>query len=127
MKRLFLVTAAIFLILAFVSGCTFGSYSLRNSSEKSGRDHWQIRYEKFNGFKQRNIKLSGECEHTFSVEIVTNSGALGLVIKDGNGTSIYDGEELPSSAFSVKADSSGKYTIRVNADNHSGGFNIKWE
>ena len=127
MKRLLVIVVAILLIIGCISGCTYGSYIFIKSYETSGSNSWQISYEKFNGFKQRNIKLSDEDGLTFNVEIETNSGVFGLVIVDSDGTSIYSGDDLPTSSFSVKADSAGKYTIRVNTDNHSGSFNITWE
>lgn len=127
MKRFFLAIIVILMIL-FVSGCSnIGSYSFINSQEKSDKNYWSASYDKFNGYKQRGITLTGEGEHTFIVEIVTNSGALGLSIKNKEGTSFYSGKEMPSSSFEVTVDNEGEYVIRFDADKHSGSFDIKWE
>lgn len=121
MKKVVSIIAIMIMVLSCLSGCLF------MSSEIKTFDYWKISYEKFNGSKDRTIKLSGEGEHTFTIDIVTNSGILGLSIKDKDGTSIYDGEELPTSSFEVKADGAGKYTIRFEGEEHNGSFEVKWE
>lgn len=127
MKRFTLAAMIVFVIL-LVSGCSsVGSYSFIKSHENSDDNYWNVSYEKFNGYKQREITLAGEGEHTFTIEIETNSGALSLSIKDAEGTSFYNGNEMPSSSFLVIVDKEGKYVIRLDADNHAGSFDIKWE
>lgn len=127
MKRLVFASMMVFVIL-LVSGCSnVGSYSFINSQEKSENNSWSASYDKFNGYKQREITLTGEDEHTFIVEVVTNSGTIGLSIKDKDGKSFYTGKEMPSSSFEVIVDKEGTYIIRLDVDNHSGGFDIKWE
>jgi hypothetical protein len=118
---------AIVLIVICFAGCTTGGYSVLIMDENSGADHWDATYEKFNGYKQREITMSDEGSHAFTVEIVTNSGDLRLKIEDSEGNELYTGHEFPSSPFEVTADEGGKYTIRLDADSHSGSFNITWE
>lgn len=129
MKKRLTIIAAMLLVLAGVSGCTKGSYTFIYSNENSGTDFWNVSYGKFNGYKEREITISAEGKHVFTVDIVTNSGKLSLSIKDSNGTSLYRGNDMPSSSssFTVAGDGEGKYVIRFDADNHSGSFNIKWE
>ncbi len=121
MKKVISAIAAMAIILSCLSGCLFMSYETKTG------DYWKISYQKFNGSRDCTIKLSGEGEHTFTIDIVTNSGTLGLSIEDENGTSIYDSDELSTSSFEVKADGAGKYTIRFEAEDHSGSFEVKWE
>ncbi len=124
MKKIF----ALILIVICLGGCaSFGSSAVLVMDEDSGDDYWKASYVKFNGYKERYISVSGEGEHTFSVEIVTDSGELGLTIEDGEGEECYTGNELPSTSFTVGVDSPGKYTLRVDADDHTGSFNVKWE
>ncbi len=125
MKKFISVIIAILIIVLCVSGCTNGGYSTIKSVEKGTSKYWQMSYEKFNGNKKYTLKSSEDGEHTFNIEIITNSGTLGLTIKDEDGTSIYNGNELPSSSFEVKANGKGKYTIEAKANNHNGSFNIK--
>lgn len=128
MKKILLPVIAMVLLVFCVSGCTSGNSSLLiKSIEKSGNGYWQISYEKFDGSQERVVAMSGTGEHTFSIDIVTNSGTLGLSIKDQDGTSLYSGKELPSSSFAVIVDGEGEYTIRFDAVSHSGSFDVKWE
>ena len=121
MKNFLLVM--VLLMFLSVSGC---SSNFSNYEENSGNDSWDATYEKFDGHRQREITISDESEFTFTVEIVTNSGTLGLSIKSEDGVLLYSGKDIPSSSFEVKADSGGKYIIRFDADNHNGSFDIKW-
>ncbi len=121
MKKVVSTIAVIAVVLSFLSGCLF------MSSEIKTLDYWKISYKKFNGSKERKVKISGEGEHTFTVDIVTESGTLGLSIEDENGTSIYDNDELSTSSFEVKADGAGKYKIQFEGKDHSGSFEVKWE
>ncbi len=124
MKRFF----ALLLIAVCLAGCTAKSgYSALVMDEDSGDNYWEASYEKFDGYKERYISISGEGAHTFSVEIVTESGGLGLTIKDSEGEECYTGNDLQSASFTVGVDSPGKYTLRVDADNHTGSFNVEWE
>lgn len=127
MKKTFLTSIITLIAVLCILGCTTGSYTFINSNENSESEFWNASYDKFNGYKQREITISGEGDHAFTVEIVTNSGKLGLSIEDDDGKSLYNGNELPSSSFEVIANGEGKYTIRLDADNHNGGFDIKWE
>ncbi len=124
MKKIF----ATLLIAVCLAGCTaYGSSAVLIMNEDKGDNHWKADYVKFNGYKERYISISGEGEHTFSVEIVTDSGELGLTIKDSEGEECYTGNDLQSASFTVGVDSPGKYTVRVDADNHTGSFNVEWE
>jgi hypothetical protein len=131
MKKILAVMLALLLAAICLVGCTRhstrGQYSVIGYNENSGDGYWEASYEKFDGYKERDITITGEGSHTFTVEIVTNSGLLGLSIEDSEGTSLYSGNEIPSSSFEVEADSEGKYSVRFDADNHEGSFNIKWE
>ncbi len=123
MKKIF----AILLSAVCLAGCYKGGYSALIMNEHSGDNYWEASYEKFDGYKERYVTISGEGSHTFTVEIVSNSGALGLTVEDSEGEEFYTGNDLPSASFTVGVDSPGKYTVRVDADDHTGSFNIKWE
>ncbi len=86
-----------------------------------------MRYERFDGHEQRDITLSDEGEHTFTVTVETNSGTLALSILDSAGAVVYNGSELPSSTFEVAVSGAGKYTIQFDAEDHNGSFHVAWE
>jgi len=99
MRKFFIATTTILIVMTFLSGCSSGSYSTRRSVEHSGRSSWVMSYDSFSGYKQRRITLDNDSEHTFTVEIVTNSGSLGLSITDSDGATLYTDNEIPSSSL----------------------------
>ena len=128
MKKITAISVAILLMLTCFSSCTVtsGSYAFINSNENSGKDFWNITYDSFNGYKQREIILSDNGEHIFVIEIVTESGTLDVSITDSNGTHVYSGEELDTSTFEVTVGSDEKYTITFEASDHIGSFSVNW-
>jgi hypothetical protein len=127
MKKILLLIVQMLIVVACLVGCSKGGALLIWSVEKSVSDHWMLSYIKFNGYKERKITMSSEGEHTFTVEIVTDSGDLKLEIEDDNGTILFRGNKMPTNTFSVIADGGGNYIIRVEANAHKGSFDIKWE
>lgn len=135
-KRSILIFAIIVIGLLLGSGllwAIFGGGSIITSSgmviglkSSSGRNHWNESYSKLDGYRQRNISLS-KGSHTFSIEIVTNSGEISLSITGKDGIEYYKGTSLPTSTFEVEADVNDKITLRVDAKNHNGSYKIKWE
>lgn len=126
MKKIPLL-ALLLLPLLLLAACTSGSYSALMAVENNTFTSMQMRYEQFNGYKAKSLKLNeGEtCEVT--VDIVSDEGSLGLSITDQDGVSYYEGTDLPTSNFSVSLDKAGDYTIRVDAQKHSGSYDISWE
>ncbi len=126
MKKHLSTFLAALLLAALLAGCTTGGFKAMNYSENSGADYWTASYELFDGYKQRELTLSGDSAHSFEVEIQSNAGKLALSIKDSNGASLYNSSELPTSSFKVEAFGAGKYTIRFKAENHNGSYSVKW-
>jgi hypothetical protein len=119
-------TLALILTLLFLAaGCTSGSYVTVKSFENNTADSMSMRYEKFSGTKSKTISLDEPA--TVCVNIVSDTGSLGLTITDKDGRSYYEGNELPSSSFSVSLDTPGKYKITIKADNHKGSYDISWD
>ena len=127
MKKQFAVCVLLLVMVFALTGCTKGSSVLLESVEMSEADSWSISYKKFNGYKEREVNLTGDEEHSFFVEVTTNSGNLALSISNEDGTTLYTGNKMPSSTFEVKAKSAEKYTIRFTADNHQGSWSVKWK
>lgn len=127
MKKRMTTTFSLLLAIVLFAACAAQSSLLVNAMENNGNGFWNLHYERFDGSKDRQINLSGKGPHTIRVDIETNEGALDLSIEDDAGTQLYRGSELPTSSFEVEADSEGTYHIRLEADNHSGGFSVEWE
>ena len=58
----------------------------------------------------------------FFIVIETIEGTISVEIKKEDGTVIFYQENLETGTYEVEA--SGKYTVRVTADDHKGGFYI---
>jgi hypothetical protein len=104
------------------------SYSVQRMVQSRGDNHWNASYSKLSGYRKRRITLN-EGTYTFTIEVTTKSGDLGLSITGQDGTEYYKGSKLPASTFQVQVDipAKEKITLRVDAKGHSGGFKIKWE
>ncbi len=124
-KRLF-ASVAVLLLGLVLAGCTTGSFNAMNYNENNGGEYWEADYELFNGYRQREITLSGDGEHAFTVDVESSAGKLALTITNSDGATLYTGNDLPTSSFTVQAFTPGKYTIRLEAENHCGSYSVKW-
>ena len=59
---------------------------------------------------------------TLSISTETESGAISIEVKDKDGTRIFEEENIGTADFQI--DVSGKVEVRIEADNHKGGFDI---
>lgn len=135
-KKIYVIVAYILLLAIIVSGVflfasgnggTYSSGSALMLTSNSGRTHWNARYSKLNGFRQRSVSLS-EGTHIFTVDIVTDSGEISFSIKGKDGTVYYNGSALPTSTFNVYVDveRKDKVILRIDAKSHSGSYKINW-
>jgi hypothetical protein len=117
--------AVVLVLLMGLTGCTKGSYIAVRSYENNTPVSMSMRYEKFSGKKSKTISLDTPSE--VFVAVITESGSLNLSITDAEGNSFYTGKDLPSSSFSVSLGKPGKYTIKVEAKDHKGSYDISWD
>lgn len=122
-----LIVLIVFGMLYF-SGIALDSYSAQSMVQTSWGGHWDASYSYLNGYKQRRVSLN-EGTHTFTIEVTTKSGALDLSIVGQDGTEYYRGSEILTTSFEVQVhlSSKDKLTLRVDANNHSGSYKIRWE
>ena len=115
--------------MTVLTGCTCGSFTVLRGSELNTPTKMSMSYEKFSGFKQRNIEVSEDETLVISVNIVTNGGSIDAYIARDNDTanSTYEGKDIPTSSFTVTISKPGKYTLRVDARNHTGSYSFSWE
>lgn len=110
------------------SGASPDRYLARSMVQTSLGSRWSARYGYLDGYKQRNVSLDAGT-HTFSIEITTTSGEISLSIMSGDGTEYYKGTCLPTSNFQVQVDlpTKDKLTLRVDANDHKGSYQIAWD
>ena len=86
-----------------------------------GRSSWSATYQYFDGFQQRNFWVENG-EDTIQMVVATEKGAIAIEIKDSEGNVIFSEENMATGEYEVEA--SGKVTIRIEAEEHKGGFDI---
>ena len=128
LKKNFCLLIAL-MVLIVLTGCTCGSFTVLKSSELNTPTMMSMSYEKFNGFKQRQIKVLEDETLVISVNIVTEAGSIDAYVAKDNDTSnsTYEGNDIPTSSFIVTLTEPGKYTIRVDAENHTGSYSFSWD
>ena len=125
MKKILTVFILIFFAIS-VCGCTVSSGVSLNMTEKSSSHQMTASYSKFSGYKKTFITIkSGETKKV-NVSVVTKKGDISLKITNKDGKVFYQGDKMDTSNFVVKLDEPGKYTIKVEAEKHSGSFDINW-
>lgn len=117
-----------FMVVSAVSGCTTGSGTVLRSVEDNGPSKMSMSYEKFTGYKQTHITVKDE-PVVVAVEIETESGILDAYIAIDNDilNTSYLGHDIPTTSFTVTLSEPGYYTVRVDAENHSGSYSFTWK
>jgi len=113
------------LLLVSLTACTTESYSTYRSFEMNTSKKMSMRYEKFDGHKDRTLSIKEPTNVNVIIESL--NGKLGLSIQDDNGHRVYEGNDLPTSSFTVHLEQVGKYRINVDADHHEGSFELTWD
>ncbi len=133
-SKIITAVAAPVLIVSLILGLLYAygqpadSYVARGMVQQSYGSRWYASYHYLDGNRQRRITLH-EGAHEFTVEITTNSGELTLSITGSDGTAYYKGSALATTIFTVEADipKEDTLTIRVDAKEHSGGYDLQWK
>lgn len=120
---------SIIIIMLMLSGCTRGSQTTIMSKEHNTPTMMSMTYKKFSGYKETNITVKDGEPIKVDVNIVTKDGTINAYIaKDDDKTNCsYEGNDIQTSTFTVTLSDPGKYTIRVDAKDHSGSYEFSWE
>lgn len=126
MKNIKTLVMIMALGMSLLAGCTVSSGTAIKMTEDNNSHRMSATYSKFNGYKKTTLKLKNDEEKTVNVDIETTKGEIDLTITHEDGTVAYEGDNLETSTFEVNLDKEGKYTIRIDADDHSGSYDINW-
>jgi hypothetical protein len=126
-KKILLLSLALALLLAIL-GCSKGSYWVIHGEEWNSGTRFSMTYDRFNGFKEKVFTVEEGETIEVVVQFVTISGTLDISIcrNDDSDTCFYEGNDVPTSTFTVTLSESGTYTIRVEAQRHSGSYSFYW-
>ena len=128
MKRRSLAVLGMVLVLLLpLIGCTVGSYRLSGSMVFGGSSA-RGSYRSFDGYRARAVRLSEGQRIRVTGEIETENGSLIIKLVEPSGDDLWkvtSGNERFESEMVIP--DSGRYWVRVEADDHSGQFNISWD
>ena len=118
----------LFVVTILTSSCITGSGSTVKSSELNTTTKMSMTYENFTGYRQTKVKVKENTPIVIRVDFVTESGELDAYIARDNNLELssYEGNNVPTSSFTVTLSEAGIYTIRIDAKNHTGSFSFSW-
>ena len=117
------IAVVIFVVILRSGVAPTGSGLQMGWVESNTRDNWSATYAFHDGYQQRTINTKGE-RAVLEVEIVSNSGKIGMTVTDENGNVIYEEHGIETSSFEIEI--SGKVTIKITGEDHKGGFSLSW-
>ena len=114
------------LLLAFLlCACGGGTGShVEDSTEVTDDDSIWMTYSLFNGVREYPVTFSEET--VIIVEVLTDSGELGIDIVGSGGESFYSGRITDDQAFAVTVPA-GNCTVRLTGLEHIGEYGFNWE
>ena len=74
--------------------------------------------------KDLTFNLQIDNPMTIVVSCITKSGKLDITIENSSGKEYFEGSNMKTGDFEVELDKTGIYTVTIQADNHTGGFEI---
>jgi hypothetical protein len=118
MKKSFIVLAAVFILLAFgaCSPATFDGSRTENESRLI------MEYKVLNTTDSQTLELLEGDKVDFA--IVSDSGKVGIVFQKEGSDPVYEGNDIPTSAFQVVISEAGSYTVSVTGKNAKGSVSI---
>lgn len=114
-------------MVAFVWVMTAGGLGTTRSGvrmgfwENASRTGWTAEYSYMDGYMQRNLRTADNADG-ITIVIETEEGSIAVEIKDEAKNVIFSQKNMESGTYEVEA--SGKYIVRVTAEDHKGGFYI---
>lgn len=129
-KSTILFSSVIVIVMLLLSGCTTGSYSVKNGNENNTTTKMSMSHDSFNGHKQTKITVKKDNPIEVMVNFTTESGTISAYISNDKGDDtenyIYEGNDIQTSSFTVNLTEAGTYIIRVDGADHSGSYSFSW-
>lgn len=122
MRKLSLVSMMLAMVL--MVGCTIGSYRLQRGEIRFGDGYAVGAYTAFDGYKEQVIRLHAGDRLEIASSVASVSGNLRFSLLDTDRQTMRD--LTTDAATSVMITTDGRYRIRVEADEHQGGFSLYW-
>ena len=105
-------------------GNTSGKFVVKKCVADQSKNGFSMRYESFDGYKTYEYDLKKD--DFVQIKVVTDSGALDVLVTDAEGTAYVDKRALGNDEYEFSASTAGKYVFRFTAKKHSGSFVVSW-
>lgn len=137
MKKLIWITLSLIILVLILTGCSKTKFQIKSpvkeevlisGSEEATPTSMAMSYNTFTGYRSKIIDLD-QCETCdISINVISTSGNLDLSILDATGELTYKESSIPTGSFSLSLSLAGgtRYTIKINAVNHVGSFDINF-
>lgn len=110
-----------------ISQDEIGSYIFKGRTQaRIVSDEWKERYGGLTGNIERTLEYKEEQKHKLSINVDTTAGSLDISILDINGGVLYERTGIIASERFDAVFIAKTAHINVTADNHRGGFSVKW-
>lgn len=123
MKRLLVFPLILIMLLGF-SGCS-NSFMI-GAFETTTNHKMSASYIRFSGTNDKELTVKEGETIEISVKIKTKSGSIDAYIYNEDKEYSYEGEDIPTSSFTVTLTEPGDYSIKVDADKHKGSYSFSW-
>ena len=123
MKKRISAVLLLLVMLLTVTGCEFSSTVM--SSERTTPNGFSMSYKKFNGVRNYDIRTEGNGA-VITMDIVSESGKLGVRILDRDDTVVYEANDLVTGSYVIVLPGSGKHVIKMTAEDHRGSYAFDW-
>ncbi len=123
-KKAILITAAVSILAVVIAWC-LGYTSVRSTIrfgciEHSDLHSWSASYFYMDGFMERTIYPN---DNVLNVTVKTESGAISIEIKDDEGETIFNEDNIETGTFQV-APTSSRVVVTIRTEKHKGSFEI---
>lgn len=107
------------LLLFLLAGCHQAAF---NGNRVANNDCFSLDYQILNGSDSHSFTL--EEGDVLAVSVVSLSGRVSMTIEGENGSSIYRGTAMPTSAFQIVIPADGTYQLTVTGEQAEGKISV---
>ena len=113
------------LIIATALSTTACKSNVKFDGERTGNDsEFILEYEMFNGPDSQDLKL--QKGDSLEVDVLNDGGTLNMdIVKKDDGETLYEGENLRTSYFEIKAPEDGIYEVTVEGEKAVGEVTVE--
>lgn len=125
MKRILLGLAAGICFLLTVTACSRESGYTFLAVGQDTPHSISKSYQKFSGYREQDLSVPSDKTMLLAGEFSTDSGRLDITVTDAKENVIFEQKDVQNSDFETKL-AEGNYTLRIDADDHSGSYFVSW-